>query len=352
MNDQQRTKISLHDPGELIAAIPYLIGYHPTESLIAVLLSDLEEARVIGAVGTELPTDVPNLAYGAELLRMARSFGASAVIVVVVSGGASDGSDEPPHRPLFRAIERVLRIHQIQVGHSAWAQSTRAGSTWCCYGQPTCRGAVPAGDSTAIGAANAARGRVVYGSSDELDATLAPDDEAALAARALAILERIHSGTADEFLAPARAWERVKLVRATLDQIAAGSWQPDNDAFAELAFALLDHRVGSICLGLSLQEDAGAAEQLWRRLTQALPLGFRARAAFLLAATTYAQGDAITANLALRVAREADPELEEASLLHDALSVGIRPEEFAEMMAAARRNAERAIAEDDGAESQ
>jgi hypothetical protein len=80
MNPTERPTLHVRGPADLLAAVPYLLGFHPTESLVVIGLADttvMVTAR-INLPDMHLPSVPPTL-FGA----VKRSGATQAVLVVL-----------------------------------------------------------------------------------------------------------------------------------------------------------------------------------------------------------------------------------------------------------------------------
>ncbi|KZM69816.1 hypothetical protein AWN90_04160 [Nocardia terpenica] len=81
-------------------------------------------------------------------------------------------------------------------------------------------------------------------------------------------------------------------------------------------------------LALAVSPRADAARQLWAAATRALPTGYCADPAALLAYSAYLTGDGTLAGIALDAALTADPQHTLALELLSALHLGISPDKL------------------------
>jgi hypothetical protein len=103
---------------------------------------------------------------------------------------------------------------------------------------------------------------------------------------------------------------------------------------ARVLGALQDPAVRDRALGLSLGDDAPAAETLWTECTRRAPEPLDAPPATLLAVSAWLRGDGAMANIALARALDSDPGYRLATLLHPALAACLPPAELRALIAA------------------
>ena len=79
---------TLTSPHDLLAAIPFLIGYHPEDSLVVVSIKD----NAVGmAMRIDYPVDIPEGAYDLLASHLQRDSATGALLVAYVPGERSDG---------------------------------------------------------------------------------------------------------------------------------------------------------------------------------------------------------------------------------------------------------------------
>ncbi|MGQ0841513.1 DUF4192 family protein [Actinokineospora sp.] len=99
--------IGLTDQGDVVAAVPYLLGFHPADSLVALMLVADGNREILGrVVRTDLPDPSERVPFFRHLAAVAGDQAARAVSLLVVGGLAADGGEPLPHR----ALVDVLRV--------------------------------------------------------------------------------------------------------------------------------------------------------------------------------------------------------------------------------------------------
>ncbi len=327
--------------GDLVAALPQLIGFHPEESLLGVSMRG-SRSRVGLTARVDLP---PPGAEGPVLDVLVRSLCSDSprrVALVVVSGRTDrlsrpvrtrvpDGAPvaELPHRLLVR--DAVARFAEAGVPVSGVAL-LRRGRWWdydcpeeCCA--PGAGSPVPAGTSP-LAAASALTGQVVERSRSALAARIAPARFLAAAGMAAACAE-VGRAVADRLAEVGDdvvAGESWAAVREAVRRVGPGTvgTLPDRDV-ARVAWALRDVDVRDRAMGMALTADAPGAEVLWTEVTRRAPPPLDAAPATLLAVTAWARGDGAMANVALDRAMTSEPGYGLALLLEQALAACVPP---------------------------
>lgn len=340
--------LRLTEPGELIAAIPALLGFTPSRSVIVVSLTaagDVPGTAVIGAVMRHdlvLPDDAggaPDV-MGAAFARFgavcARD-GADAVLVVLVDDRLDlpDGPGVNEARRIVDVLTHELARHDVDVVAVRAVPEIDTGQVWFAlsgatpYDEATC-GTVPDPTASPVAAARVFDGGLIRGSRTELAALLEPLPmpvrsrvaeyiDGAVDTRDLAYETAVRAGGRDHA-------DRVEF-ETVLDRIAdldRGIDLPAPDV-AELAVLLSNPTVRDASLALAAGPFADAAERMWITLTRSLPDPERAEAAALVGFGAYVRGDGPFAGVALGVALEANPRHRLADLLDQALQAGLRP---------------------------
>ncbi len=318
--------IYLDNLGELVAGIPSMIGFPPTDSLVLVTFH-ITDRLLLGAT---MRMDLPEPRHGPDMvsqLCLATVAHEPDVAVPIVIGGGSADPPDLPYRWLAEQVTRELDDVGIPTVHALWVPAIERGETWWCYEDEECTGQVRDPRTSSFAVFHALAGVVSYASRAEMAAHLAPDREDLVAHRAQLLAERAADAVE---LEPAEKWA---LVRAALDSVPDGALpELDDDEVVDVAAALCDPLVRDNCLPLVLAAEADAAERLWTVLVRAVPAPERAEPASLLAVHAYLRGEGVLANLALDVALDADPGHHLASLLRESIDRGMPPDRFRAMV--------------------
>lgn len=327
MTTTVRHRIRLHRPADLLAALPHVLGFHPEDSLIAILISREKPARIDGALRLDLP-EAGQPGVLDQLAAVVRARRPSAVVLAVIGGHVPD--DGPPARPdVVAELTETLVRHGLSVPHALWAERLELGASWRCYQHADCGGELPDPSGTELAAVHAADGFVTFASRDELVALLTPDDPAALARRANRLGAAQDAAELDRALHDREAVRReFRMVLDAVQRVGQGRAHLTDDDVVALAVALGDHHVRDLCLGTALNSFAAAAEQLWLILTRSTPEPERAEPATLLGYAAFVRGDGALAGIALDRALEAYPAHTLARLLRQAMDSGVPPDKL------------------------
>jgi hypothetical protein len=335
-------------PAELASAVPYLLGFHPRDSLVVVTIQPGSPHMIGLTLRTDLPPPGEESALVNDLAVPLLASRPHAVILVVVCDRHSPRDDGPPGRAAVTAARAALGNLGIAVAHAMWVAATEAGARWMCFDDPDCAGVLPDPRETALAAATTAAGMVTFADREELQRLVAPDDDEALQRRAAlldAAVEAAELGGRSDSSAATRRGRR--LVRDAVRAAGQGRFPTDDRELVALAVALCDPLVRDWCLTMCLADSAHAAEQLWLALTRATPPPEVAEPAALAALAAYLRGDGALAGLALERAHDAWPGHNLSTLLRFALQTAVPPERLEQFIADAEADADLALDDDD-----
>jgi len=308
------TKLTLRSPADLLAAVPYLLGFHPADSVVLVALRgkrvifqgrvDIPDADDLDGLVPYLaeiaarqnPTGVTLIGYG-PLERVAGLLDAL--------GAAVSAAGVPVHD--------VLRVHD--------------GRYWSLLcSEPSC--CPPEGvefdvAATAVAAAATYEGLVALPDRAALAASLAPVPgtgiEPELAAARERLAELLGDGTRRRRSAARAA------VREALDRYTAGG-RLDDDELAWLVVLLTDVAARDDAWQRILAVSPVAEHQtVWTDVVRRVPREYVAAPATLLALSAWRAGNGSLADVAAQRALDAVPGYGLAELVREALRAGVPP---------------------------
>jgi hypothetical protein len=332
MDNQPQHRVELRGPGELIAAIPALLGHRPTDCLIAVAFHQHQLPTLASINLALLDEDAAAdlLTSAVTRLRLALALAlrdphADAVHLVVAAGRGRLGVLDP--------VRSALAAQRVPVAHTVWTPAIEHGARWwCCDGDPDCYGKVPDPAASVIAAVMVAAGKPLYGSRADLAATLHPhEDPQTLEQRAA----RIVAAHATQPAPGQPAFTAHRYTRTIAHAIARARHRllPDSeDQLVDLAMALADRRRRDAALTYHLGADAQAAMRLWTALVRRLPAPYRAEPAVLLAVGAHLAGDGVLANVAIETALQAAPAHPLSILMSTTFSL-LSPQDFRAILA-------------------
>ncbi|WP_238218772.1 DUF4192 domain-containing protein [Tsukamurella pulmonis] len=320
-NHHTNPAMKIDSVGDLVAAVPALLGFYPERSVI--LLAHDDVTRRIGATArTDLGlTRVGDLrkdarAHLTEAVGMLRAQGADRLFCLVVDD-----------RPLVRATPALMQVLEdagrssivaepdLEIVDVLIVERIAYGQRWLCgHGES---GALPDPESSPVMLAAVMEGRIIHRSRTELTAQLAEEGTGIVADRCRDAAAYEADGDPCELLAA--------VVGAVTGQ------RPGGLSDAEVALlggALLDVQVRDAAMALGLTVMADEARLLFAELARRLRGTPRAAAATLVASSGYLRGDGPLTGIALDAALGADRRYRGARLLAEALAAGMHPQEL------------------------
>jgi hypothetical protein len=356
-NEPAETKVVLRGPAELADALPYLMGFHPNDSVVLVALHG-EHGRFGGRVRLGLPQDPgewPDVARQLAdcLVKNSTQRGAPPDAVVLFLCQDPRGDERPAAvmdrlRPLAQRLRLACGDLEVPVVE---ALCVSAGRWWsycepaATVGSPGEGGALPPPGSTAMAATAAYLGLPAPAELRDLEARLKPgtprnrEHELALDMASAELVPRMLSDgdsggdIKERTLLLARAALARFRAAPRIGDPARGDRRDDkllgNDEAASIILGLQDREARDRAAEWVEPAQADAALRLWRALARrcAGPYGEHAAAPLTLAGwVAWACGDEAEARVALGLALDLEPHYTFARLLHHAVNAGLDPE--------------------------
>jgi len=320
----------LRSAADLVAAIPYLLGFHPADSLVLISTRSAGQLGVDFTLRVDLPPPSAVADLAEELAEVVCAQRCEEMLLVVV--GADPRVEVAPDRPPPRA-ELVAAVVEACAAAGAlawatiWVAELAADAPWRCYGACGCAGELSDPACSPVAAAAVVAGQVTYADRAELERVVAPGNPAVLRRREALLNRRMEelclagSGFAagPEELATLERW---------IDVAAVDRPQLRDEDVVRLCLALSDPMVRDAAFGFAFEARAGAAERLWGTLVTESPDPEAAEAAVLLAHSALMRGDGALAGVALRRAQEAWPGHPLSAMVQSALQSGCGPDEL------------------------
>jgi hypothetical protein len=314
---------TLTSPHDLLAAIPFLIGYHPEDSLVVV---SIKENAVGMAMRIDYPVDIPEGAYDLLASHLQRDSSTGALLVAYVPAGRSDGEVV-----LTDASAALTRIG-IATDESLLIQGGRYRSV-LCQDQSCCPAEgslIPEIDGSRIAVEHVVAGRAMpFANLQALTDSIASLPVAA---------EQRWIDQVKSFQLSSSATDITKQQRdgatAVIDlagEFASGRIGQDLELTARVIGRLSDIQVRDFALGSHDEENVDTYFQMWRHLMRIAPEGFIAPVASLCAALAYESGDGALAHRALDRALADVNGYSLALLLRRVFTAGWPPASFAAM---------------------
>ncbi|MFL6054002.1 MAG: DUF4192 domain-containing protein [Actinoallomurus sp.] len=335
--------LRLRSPADVVSAIPYLVGFHPSESVVVLCCGGADGAY---AIRLDLTASDALLDHVTELITRRRP-------ADVILAGYGPGARVTP------VVERVgdrLSRDGVRLREVLRIEDDRYWSYLCT--DPACcppEGTFVDVRGSAVAAAAIAGGLVALPDRDELARMIAPvggeamREATAQAERRLtswaeaaaterggtagdaatdpdgAIPGAVTADTGKGRVGRRVAEEGVRLVRLLIERARAGGDPPTDEEVAWLGVLLVNLRVRDEAWVRIDDGEIGAHIRLWRDVVRRVAEPYLAGPACLLAFAAWRAGEGALANLALDRALAADPHYSMARLLHELFVSGLPP---------------------------
>ncbi|MER7752915.1 DUF4192 family protein [Kitasatospora sp. NPDC097643] len=337
--------VVMRGPADMAELLPYLMGFHPDDSIVAVGLQgpDLHQGGVIRADIPASPGDWPAAAEetAALLVALSERHDGPPLQVLLYLCQDPGTAHAPPVvdglRPLADALRSAFGRRGVVVKESLCVSAGRWWSFLCRH-QGCCD---PAGnpirrapDPGPAAAAATFAGLAPRGSRKSIIGALAPIGPPGAAAVRAVIARAESTG-----VVPSRE-EGADLLDQAFAEFAAGARELDEERAARLLLALRDRRTRDRGVEYARPAELAPAERLWRFLARhAVPPyeGCAVAPLTLLAWASWVAGDTATARVVLGRALELDPSYLLAELLHESLNDGMSPDGLLVAVEAQRR---------------
>jgi hypothetical protein len=328
-----RQVLKLSGPPDVVAAVPYVVGFQPVESLVVIALRGprqevlhtlrVDLSDVAEVVRRQLPDQpVHPRAIAATLKRN----GAQAALVVVLTEQPAEPDEVMAGRALVLELRDELSDVDIPVRDAMLVQDGRWFS-YLCHNPDCC----PAEGTPVTGPAEdrvlaelALAGEAPQpGGREDIVARVAADTTIRSAAVEAAVDALLDSGEAQG------QWDdrpagTIAHLRGAFQAVRGGS-PLEPETVARCLVGLPAFAVRDACVHPWDGEDGDAALELWCSLTRLAPEGLVAAPACLVAFVALCQGQGALANAAIDRALDDWPDYSWAHLLRHAAAHGVPP---------------------------
>lgn len=305
------TRLRASDPADLLALIPYQLGFHPAESVVTMFL---QSGRVLLTARVDLPAVTYADALAEELAGLARQHGASGVVLV------GYGSDPPRTRAV---LDRLTVSLGSAVG-VAEALYVDAGRWWSLLDPPT--GPNDPGqpyevESHRVAAEAVYAGMTARGDRSELVALVVGPDPATT--DRLAELARTLESDLDRLPDRGRTTAMEEGVQAQVN--AADGTAPDEAALLRLALLARDLLLRDLAWAAITREEARAHVRLWTEVVRVSPPALASAPLCLLGLAGWINGDGALLNICVERVSLIDPGYSLGRLLADISAHALSP---------------------------
>jgi hypothetical protein len=316
------TLTSAHD---LITAVPFLIGFHPTDSIVLISVKE-------GAIGVAMRIDLPTTINSDEIDLLAHHFirdeAEAALLVAYMPTGRNDG-DSLLISLGAGLIRNGIEIHESLLISGGRYRSIICRDASCC---PPAGKALPTIEDSTIAAEHVVAGiPMPYGDISELIDSISADPISMTKGWSTAV----DNFTIDEDSSEVSALRRdgVESMELLLDEFRIGRGPTDEILVARVIGRMSDVQVRDYAMGVHQEDTYDLYFAMWRELLRLAPLGFVAPIACIVAAMAYENGDGALAQRALDRAIADDSSYPLAALLRRVFNAGWPPQSFAQMRA-------------------
>jgi uncharacterized protein DUF4192 len=324
--------VKVGSPAEVLAAVPYLLGFHPARSLVVIGARPPRE-RIRVSFRYDLP-DPPAPAHAREIAAHAAAVFAREKVTVAIVVGYGPGALVTPAAEALRA---ALADGGIELREMLRVEDGRYWSYLCA--DPACCAAegVPFDVSAhPVAARLTVAGNVTLPGRAALQATIAPlggrvrlsmrEATARAQQRAAALVaQAARSGVAGRALLRPVIEDGLRAVTEAIGTYRGGGRIDSDDELAWLTVTLADLRVRDDAWARMEPAHAAAHRRLWTDVVRRAELCYVPAPACLLAFAAWQAGDGALANVALERALASDPGYTMALLLVDAVAGGLPP---------------------------
>jgi uncharacterized protein DUF4192 len=313
-----RTSVRVTDPTDLLALVPYFLGFHPQESVVAVFI---RSGRVLLTARVDLPAAAHLGAVVSQFDRLAIQHRAAELVLVAYS------ETEVELRSQFGEV--VAGLTDSRVSEAIVVQQNRWWSLMC---SATC--CPPGGrpyevESHRLAAEAVYAGMTVRGGRDELAALVVGpgsaelDRLAAMAASLRPVLEGL-----------TRA-QRAELVEKEVEAAVSGA-SLDEDRLLGLAVLTMDVLIRDLAWAQITRADAPRHVQLWVEVVAVAPPALASAPLALLGLAAWISGDGALQNCCVERLERSDPDYSLGTLLGEISARALPPTLWDELHAELR----------------
>jgi hypothetical protein len=328
-------KLKLDGPGELLETLPYLLGFHPSDSVVLV---GLDDARLVLTTRVDL-TDAADLHVLADSVRILLQARARMAIVVIYAAPSDQSARLTPSDHDLPHQLTALAVHAaIEASGLRWVDTLLVqDGHWWSYprrseGRPGWVQGTPLPGDRATGPATAVyAGRQAYPSRRALEAVLEPEPVGVREDCRAAITD------AQRHLAGATVTgRRDRELNSVKRALFAAARESDRALFPRPATVMSARTLARFAVGpgeiairdalwLAIDQQRLDGRGLWLQLLQRVPSPDDAAPLFLFGWATWRDGNGTLASIAAQRALQTHPGYPAAELLLSAVVQGLDP---------------------------
>ena len=318
------TATELTSPHDLLAAVPFMVGYHPKDSLVVMALRD---AKVSMAMRVDFPDSESIASVSATVAgHLARELADEAIIVGYLP---IDVTESDP----LEIVRSIIALQGISVKECIVVRGGRFRSNLCADLEccPPEGNLIPEILSSRVTAEQVAAGNPLpYLDLDEMKRSISalPIDKELV--RLIQGIEEIDYAEDD---VTAQQRDGANAINEMAIAFSKEQKIEDKSVVALVLVRLLDLQVRDYAMGMTTEETSDQLWDMWRYLLRLAPQGHVAPVAVIFATMSYERGDGALAQRALDRAMEDAPGYQMAKLLRRTFAAGWPPSAFTQMRA-------------------
>ena len=310
-------------PHDLLAAVPFLIGYHPTDSLV---LISVKSDSLEMAMRIDFPKNPPEGSYQLLASHLKRDNSEGALIVAYEPADSLAGP-EVLHNVADAVALLDIPIRELMLVRNNHWRSLLCSDDKCC---PPEGNQIEEFVNSRIAAEQVASGKVLPFSDSE---GLTHSISATILAKDINWNAQVVGFRVDPDANNLNELQRdgAESILLLADFYSQNGFCKDYDLMARVLGRLSDIQVRDFALGCHTDQTINSYWAMWRDLLRIAPPKFVAPVASVFASIAYENGEGALAHRALDRAIEDDPEYSLARLLRRVFSSGWPPSGFAQL---------------------
>ena len=310
-------------PHDLLAAVPFLIGYHPTDSLV---LISVKSDSLEMAMRIDFPKNPPEGSYQLLASHLKRDNSEGALIVAYEPADSLAGP-EVLHNVADAVASLDIPIRELMLVRNNHWRSLLCNDDKCC---PPEGNQIEEFVNSRIAAEQVASGKVLPFSDSE---GLTHSISATILAKDINWNAQVVGFRVDPDANNLNELQRdgAESILLLADFYSQTGFCKDYDLMARVLGRLSDIQVRDFALGCHTDQTINSYWAMWRDLMRIAPPKFVAPVASVFASIAYENGEGALAHRALDRAIEDDPEYSLARLLRRVFSSGWPPSGFAQL---------------------
>jgi hypothetical protein len=310
---EPRSRLKASKPDELLAIIPYMVGFHPDESVVAVFI---RAGRIALTARIDLPPECAADELAEQIDYLAKRHETHALAIVAYSRASL-----PAHRLLTRLMDRLGKhklIDVLYVGHGRWWSLTCAEDCCPLSGTPLDLGSHP------MSAAAVFAGLGTRANRQELAASISGPPEAELP-RLDALADSLRAELADDHSAAARLTARL------VDSATSEPGVPDERTCLLLGLLVTDLHIRDLAWASISSANAAEHVRLWGAVVAQAPPTLAAGPLCLLGMAAWVEGSGAVLNCCCERLAHVDPSYSMGRLLREISAQAVPPSLWQQM---------------------